>query len=392
MRKIIIYMLSLVMVFAPAIAANAATSMGGWTALDTITAGANNTITATKTAGGKVLKSAITVAPQAGKVGKLLLRGGAVGALAMAVPQILGQGVDWVLDPANNAVKYKNPDYSPSPLVYGYRIRTGAFFSTPDAVCVDFVRISNARFNGTTYTFVSASPSDCALSGVLTSDGGDYKLFHVPIDYVSTPVVDPSLPANDEYKFLPIDIVAAKVVGNAEAGHVPSQEAVKAVALEGFEAGDYDTALESAAIPDSAVDTDTPPTDTPTDPTKPFDPAGILSAIAALKAVLAGLVAAVVGLSDFFQSDPPPEKPSQDVPVDTLPPTKSANEFDVNYVSFGGQCPVLPSFNVGVGSVSTTMQFDVTPLCDLAVMIRPAIIAISYFIGLGVIASAIRET
>ena len=69
-----------------------------------------------------------------------------------------------------------------------------------------------------------------------------------------------------------------------------------------------------------------------------------------------------------------------------------ASEFDINYINFGGQCPVLPSFNIGIGGASSALTFDMTPLCDMALKIRPAVIAIAYFIGLGVIASAIRET
>lgn len=134
-RRFFAFVISAFLIFFPAYA-YATTSVGGWTALDTITAGANNTINATKTAGGKVLKSAITIAPQAGKVGKYLLRGGAAGALALAVPQIIGEGVDWVLDPANNAIKYKVPPLAPSGQWVGSGNVVGA---TPQAVCQTFV-------------------------------------------------------------------------------------------------------------------------------------------------------------------------------------------------------------------------------------------------------------
>jgi len=94
---------------------------------------------------------------------------------------------------------------------------------------------------------------------------------------------------------------------------------------------------------------------------------------------------------DWLKRDPSDVAPMP-VEVDDLPSTRSASDFDVNYINFGGQCPVLPSFDVGIGGASSSLTFDMTPLCDMAVKIRPAVIAIAYFIGLGVIASAIRET
>lgn len=55
----------------------------------------------------------------------------------------------------------------------------------------------------------------------------------------------------DNWKSIPIDTVAAQVISNAEASHAPSQEAVKATALEGFVAGEYDADLDAAAVIDN---------------------------------------------------------------------------------------------------------------------------------------------
>ena len=52
-KKFLCVFMSLMIVIFSTQFAYATTSVGGWTALDTITAGANNTINATKTAGGK---------------------------------------------------------------------------------------------------------------------------------------------------------------------------------------------------------------------------------------------------------------------------------------------------------------------------------------------------
>lgn len=356
------------MVFAPAVAANAATSVGGWTALDTITAGATNTINAVKGSGATAMRSAVTVGASAAKVGKHLIKGGGQAALAYAVVELLGEGIDWVLDPANNRVKYNVPPLDSSTL-------------TENQKCLIFA--INTYGNDSAFTENVTSSGGVCYARV---NGKNMNIGNVP---------DSSyFDSSPEEKYLPIDTVAAKVIANAEAGHAPSQEAVKATALEGFAAGEYDAALDAAAVPDTSVENPTDPTNPPKDPAAPFDPAGIISAINALKALLAGILASITGLADIFNSDPPPEKTQKetDVPIDDLPPTKGASEFDINYINFGGQCPVLPSFNIGIGGASSALTFDMTPLCDMALKIRPAVIAIAYFIGLGVIASAIRET
>ncbi|OLF35625.1 hypothetical protein, partial [Psychrobacter sp. Rd 27.2] len=65
MKRFLAFFLSFVIVFSSTTAAYAASSVGGWTAVDTVIAGATTTINATKTAGGKALKSAVAVAPSA---------------------------------------------------------------------------------------------------------------------------------------------------------------------------------------------------------------------------------------------------------------------------------------------------------------------------------------
>lgn len=403
MRKIIHIFLSLVIVYASTTSAYANTSVGGWSALDVITAGATNTINATKTAGGKVLNSAITIAPQAGKVGKHLIKGGGTAALLIAVPQLLGDGVDWVLDPANNSVRYTevaDVDDGVTPAspqmfckwhdecaadVYNYGNATAAAHATCNGYKETFLKIREQP----PYTSGQYLTVECKRTN------GSIDLWNVRVK--PNPAYDPNYkPDAPTEKHLPINTVAAQVISNAEAGDPSSQEAVKATALEGFAAGEHDAALDAAATEtgtENPPDTENPPKD-PDAPAEPFDPAGIISAINALKALLAGILSSITGLADIFNSDPPPEKTQKetDVPVDDLPPTKGASDFDVNYINFGGQCPVLPSFDVGIGGASSTLTFDMTPLCDMAVKIRPAVIAIAYFIGLGVIASAIRET
>ena len=375
--------------------AYASPSVGGWTAVDTVIAGATTTINATKSIGGKLMQSAVTVAPSATKLGKHLLRGGGAAALALAVPQLLGDGVDWVLDPANNSVRYTDPTASADPdpnhpsVQYIWTNYTGADFPSAVAACKAAIVSFNQRPN---------KPYTAVFSHVKGNDCYNQNALHDRLISRLNPAYDPDAPAppdgSAQDRHLPIEAVAQQVISEAESGNVPSQEAVKAAALEGFASGEHDAALEAGAT-ESETGTDNPPDTTdpanPADPAEPFDPAGIISAINALKALLAGILSSITSLSDMF-GDTPSNPENTDVPIDDAPPVRAPNDFDVEYINFGGQCPTLPSFDVGIGGASTNMAFDMSPLCDLAVKIRPAIIGIAYFIGLGIIASAIRET
>lgn len=381
------------MVFAPAVAANAATSVGGWTALDTITAGATNTINAVKGSGATAMRSAVTVGASAAKVGKHLIKGGGQAALAYAVVELLGEGIDWVLDPANNAVKYIVDD----PIGGA----TGQYLWHSQGVKGSSPLDAAQKGAWSNPAICKGKNVPCVIENIRPHSGGNPNWFAFNVDggadnYIIVRSLNPDYVdgGGSDYKSIPIDTVAAKVIANAEAGHAPSQEAVKATALEGFAAGEHDAALDAAA--EAAPDTDTPtdPENPPAPDTPlPFDPSSIIAAINALKALLAGILSSITGLSDFFQDTPPDKSQSEtDVPVEVPPDVKNASEFDVDYVSFGGQCPTMSPFSINILGSSSSMTFDMTPLCNLAVTIRPAITAIAYFIGLGVIASAIRET
>tara|TARA_B100000524_G_C23653747_1_gene371009 strand:+ start:1422 stop:2546 length:1125 start_codon:yes stop_codon:yes gene_type:complete len=373
--------MSIYLVFATTTAAYAAPSVGGWTAVDTVVAGATTTINATKTIGGKLMKSAVTVAPSATKLGKHLIKGGGAAALALAVPQLLGDGVDWVLDPANNAVKYK-PVTDDGGGQYLWRSVGGTAYSTMNALCQSDYRVANGN-------------ADCVLDGntVKGTVVGDPNTSFGAIGYRST---NPDYVPPAEYEYLPIDTVAAQVIGNAESGNVPSQEAVKAAALEGFAAGEHDAALEAGAT-ESEAGTDNPP-DTadpnnpaePENPAEPFDPSSIIDAIKKLGAILTGILSSITSLSDMF-GDSPSEPENTDVPIDDAPPVRAPNEFDTEYVNFGGQCPSFGSHDISVGSVSVPLTIDITPLCELAELVRPAVIGGAYLVATGLVVAAIRE-
>lgn len=395
-KKFLCVFMSLMLVLFSTQSVYATTSLGGWTALDTITAGATNTINATKTAGGKVLKSAVTIAPQAANVGKHLIKGGGAAALAFAMVELADGAIDWVLDPANNAVKYKNPAYSPdaggdgSAGAYGYYVvRTAGngtapanvFYNTADAACRGDIVKAGKEF----YSYYTNGDCWAVLNSGQTWFGVvNYK------DKPSNPA--PVVPSK-EYISIPIDSVAAKVIANAEAGHAPSQEAVKATALEGFAAGEHDAALDAAAVPGTGVEN--PPVDTPTDPAKPFDPSSILSALSGISAVLAGIMSSLTGFVDWWQAQwttfstaitdfntwvraEPDTASLQPEPVEVSEGTLVdgwQDKANAGYVNLGStQCPSDVLIPISYMGASTNLSISYVPFCHFASIIRYAVI------------------
>lgn len=365
-RRVLAFILSFALIFATTVRANANTSIGGWSALDTVTAGATNTINAAKTAGGKALKSAVTVAPSAAKVGKHLIRGGGAAALAFAMVELADGAIDWVLDPANNSVRYTKPGSDASdlpPLGKGWIIAGNpsyGFFASSIAAATSLCQNFGDRPIFDKYVSGASGTGGevyCKKAGAKGAYSGAVVLSDKPDD---RPLIGAPSPTEVS---IPIADVAAKVIANAEAGHAPSQEAVKATALEGFAAGEHDAALDAAATEtgtENPPDTENPPKD-PDAPAEPFDPAGIISAINALKALLAGILSSITSLSDFFQSEPPPEPKPEDTALDIPVPDLPMPDTDIN---FGGSCPANFEFNGSIfGNPINIVLLDTSKFC-----------------------------
>lgn len=399
-KKFLCVFMSLMIVIFSTQSAYATTSVGGWTALDTVTAGATNTINAAKTAGGKALKSAVTIAPSASKVGKHLIKGGGQAALVYAVVEILGEGIDWVLDPANNRIKYTEAadgegDGGSAPVGALVANFDGVEYSSPSSLCAAAAVVAPANHQNPSVGSIRANvPAEQAALGYQIWDCGS------PFwdGYWATPKQPPagegSVPEGKE-KYIPIDTVAAQVISNAGAGHAPSQEAVKATALEGFAAGEHDAALDAAATEagtQNPPDTENPPKD---GEAVPFDPSSILAALSSISAILAGIMSALTGFVDWWQAQwatfstgiteffqwvraepdveslkPEPVEVSEGTLVDGW-----QDKANAGYVNMGNtQCPADVLIPISYMGASTNLSLSYVPFCHFASIIRYAVI------------------
>lgn len=371
-RRFFAFVISAFLIFFP-VYSYATTSVGGWSAGDVISNGLNTTINATKGAGASAIKSAITIAPSAANVGKHLIKGGGSAALAFAMVELADGAIDWILDPANNSIKYKNPAAADNPPVAGVKIwhlynTNGKYRAgSANALCQ---MILGDNWNKENVVLNSAKTGANCYDLVGNAHAVDYG---VPND-----AVKPSPTTPPEYITIPAQSLGSKVVANAQAGHAPSQEAVKATALEGFAAGDYDAALNAAAVPDTGVenppDTENPPTDAPV----PFDPSSIIAAINSLKAMLAGILSSMTGFFDWMKAPVPPDEENKDVPFATTGDVglDSVDRYEQR-IDFSGQCPVN-DFSFTMMGVTYAKPIPYYHFCGFLEQIAPWLLAMCY--------------
>lgn len=214
-QKYLKIILSLVIAISPIILINSANAaVGGWSMSNPVAQGASVLYDATKNViidGKNVVKtSTALITPTATSVAKLLGKGVAGVALSVAVEQLIG-AVDWVLDPANNQIKYYLDPADPTSPALQYLWTDGKNkFATPR----EALESSCRGYRGSSYVGISniKVSTDRADATCLSSDG----LSNVgsAVLRVSNPVYDPN--AERQEKTLPLTTVAAQVISNAE--------------------------------------------------------------------------------------------------------------------------------------------------------------------------------
>lgn len=121
---------------------------------------------------------------------------------------------DWVLDPANNRITYKDPTPDPDNSEFLYKRYDDVIFSDLHTMacqtssCNSKFVVEGGQIHGYRYTGDPKEPY--AYSGVMGS-------------VVSNPAYDPT---KEEEKSLPLDTVAQQVISNANAGDAAAQNSI----------------------------------------------------------------------------------------------------------------------------------------------------------------------
>ena len=212
-------------------------SIGGWQVVSNVANGIGAKITATKevmvNGTSKVVTGTANIMPDPSNMGKFMARLGGAAIVSEAVNQLLN-GVDYVMDPANNTVTYNRnspPCFDASCLppsaIQGYQFSGGPFsmeiVTSLSAACTKFDK--HWQNNGGAWwgsTTAKQSPPAC-----ISSNGSAMQTFGV----IANPNYDPS--AQDESKpiTVPISDVASQVITQAEEDIRAGNVASPAVAL-----------------------------------------------------------------------------------------------------------------------------------------------------------------
>ncbi|WP_373350933.1 hypothetical protein [Acinetobacter bereziniae] len=178
-------------------------SFGQWVVNGFASEGASTVVNATRTIGGVAAESKALITPNVSQISKILRAGLGGAALTFAVNELL-DGIDWVMDPANNRVIYREPTTYPSG-IYSTLFSSG---KEPIEVC---------KF---------------AASQL----GKTYKSFQViGVDFYcqwtdSQHWVGNFQPTPPEEKTLPLDTVSQEIINNAESGNTDAQAVTLAAA------------------------------------------------------------------------------------------------------------------------------------------------------------------
>lgn len=422
--------------------ANAA-NVGGWNLSNAVAQGASTVYDASKNVviNGKdfVKNSWVKITPTASQVSKVLARGAAGYALSVAVEQLLG-AVDWVLDPANNQIKYTDPNAAPncaSPqdcpqylnLYYnGNHLNLGYFSSAAAAA------ITIYETNGWASASFHSIRRDNGKEVIVALNVKDKYTGHVyapgqieqVVYRVANPAYDPN--AEQDQKTLPLDVVSQKVISNAENGDTNAQVATSAAASDVVAEAEKDEAKARPIANQAEANAETKPADAdaaasantgaatatpqahpvtgeqapPTDISLEFPVfCNWAPTICEAAQVVISFPQTLTGwwelanqradywetsisqaYHDFMRDD---ELPNDDTKVDiTDIPTPELQE---NAISWASACPADELVPIYLQGVSTTLVLSWSPWCQLLSVIKPAIVASAYigaaFIVLG---------
>jgi cell pole-organizing protein PopZ len=210
LRKII----SVILVYSLFFTNTAHAAVGGWELKNPVAQGASTVYDATKNVlinGKKYIKeSSVKITPTASQVAKVLARGGAGYALSVAVEQLLG-AVDWVLDPANNQIKYWELVQVFESQAYYNGIRKAQSQTEACQISIDHVKSNTAgnysRVINGGITLTGKQLTCRILAYRDSAPNSPLEFFH----YWSLIEVK-----EDQPKTLPLPTVAAQVISNAE--------------------------------------------------------------------------------------------------------------------------------------------------------------------------------
>lgn len=378
-----------------------ASSVGGWSMGNPIAKGASTIYEGSKNViingADYVKKGTATITPTAANVAKTLGKGVAGVAVSVVIDELL-DGVDWVLDPANNQIVYTKPPDPTDPTVQYYWQQGSNYTCFSASSCKSTLQAWSDSLK-LEWSVVSCSVGNnglmnCPLkkfdkNGVLVDQTTE------SIPRVANPAYDPSAPPKDDKKTIPLDTVAEQVISNANAGDTTAQAATTAAAADIVAEAETDSTkarpisqqLEASSTTKPADEAAASAANTATgtqtqNPTKPetSDIALEFPTFCGWSPVVCEAAQVVISfpqtLTDWWEAakDWATSEPQQNDPENLEIEDLELDASDVNLTATG-TCPQdSVSFSVMGQSVNLDMPYQ--PVCDALNFFKPAVLLV----------------
>lgn len=424
-KQVIVFFLVTALIIRPSFAS----TVGGWTLGAGIAQGASTVYNGTKQViiDGKdyIKKGTAIVTPTATNVAKVLARGAGGLALSVAVEQLLG-AVDWVLDPANNTIKYfelsKN-DPSLHAKIYSVSGEGVNLAFSPTDACAKWFKFIGYNFSATSFSY-NSSNNKCYIANASSS-------WNWTVNSHANPAYNPN--AQREEKSIPLSTVAQKVISNAQSGDTDkkagAQVATGAAAADIVSEAETDNVKARPIAQQLEASSSTKPADeaaaaeantatgTQTqNPTKPetTDLALEFPAFCGWAPTVCEAAQTVISfpqtLTNWWETgkskaeewatsisetwskvkDEYNEKPKENTDTELEIPDPTSPDINTD-ISFGGSCPASRSVPVSFAGISTEIEFSFQWFCEIASIAKPVIISISAFAAALIVAGVRTE-
>ncbi|WP_151800809.1 virulence factor TspB C-terminal domain-related protein [Acinetobacter junii] len=432
-KQVIVFFLVTALIIRPTFAAN----VGGWTLVSGVAKGASTVYEGTK----KVVidgvdyikKGTASITPNGTQVAKTLAKGAAGYALSFAVQELLG-AVDWVLDPANNQIKYSDKPRKP---YYLGDVGSDLFGEgkTREEACKMYAVSYNKKFgtNSTLYYY-----STVGIQGDVTPTSTYWcYLSKMVYSTVSPNAVRVEGKINvkelgnteGEVKTYPLPAIADYLIKKAGEGNTTAQGATTAAAADIVAEAEKDDVKARPIVQQLEASAQTKPADQSaaekaneaqgqskpnTQNPQAMDLSLKLPVFCGWAPLVCEAAQTVISfpttLTDWWNTGKTKaeewstsiseawskvkeeynEKPKED--TDTELDILDQSPPDINTdISFAGSCPASRSVPVSFAGISTEIEFSFQWFCEIASIAKPVIISISAFASALIVAGVRTE-
>lgn len=410
MYKFNIYLLSILLIISQTIFvknAIASTNLQNWQVGNAVMSGATATYTATKeyfvNGVKKIATGTAKITPTPSSIAKALAKGAGGLAISVIVDEILGAGVDWILDPKNNSINYNAPDpkLPTVPNVYQNQDSSSEnyrkIYKNLSGYCASFL---NYKIGSITFASYKIDGDGCMFL-----DKDDMTVGSVASSLVANPNYDPTA-QEQQPKSIPLPEIGQKIIEQASQGNIQAQKLVRELAdaqladaqtdskiaapiLEQFEASKSISPSNSTATTTSNDSTVNPGTKDLTTEFPAFCEYAPIVCVAANTIInFPNLLENWYSeIKDWMQDDELPDDVKTEVSIkeDEIPQIPNSN-----YLNWGSYCPFKTgSQTISLEQTTASIDYDLTSWCDTASQIRPFILAagalMSFLIASGVI-------